>query len=71
MTGAEPPQAAPWRQLAAFALGHLRWPPAVLWAATPAEVRLAVHGLAGWIEPPEFLTRAEMAALQRRFPDHT
>lgn len=63
-----------WRQCAVVALGILRWPPDVFWAATPAELALAIEGLtgrgpSGLSAPP--LTRAELDRLCGCFPDKT
>lgn len=61
-----------WRQCAVVALGILRWPPDVFWAATPTELALAIEGLTGrgpaTVDTAP-LTRAELEALSGRFPD--
>ncbi len=49
------------------ACGLLGWRPAEFWAATPAELVMAVRGLVG--EPVAALDGAELAKLREAFPD--
>ena len=59
--------AFPWDEVLGFGLGVLRWPPDVLWAATPREIAAAASAFAPTrAQAPE---RAEMAALMALFPD--
>lgn len=59
----------PWRRWLSFGLGVLRWPPDVLWRATPRELAAAARGIHG--EPPTApLARDDLARLMARFPDH-
>lgn len=58
----------PWSRWLSFALGVLRWPPDVVWRATPRELALAARALFGApIAAP--LARADLADLMARFPD--
>lgn len=59
--------AFPWDEVLAFGLGVLRWPPDVLWAATPREIAAAAAGLAP--VRAEAPGRDAMAALMAAFPD--
>jgi uncharacterized phage protein (TIGR02216 family) len=71
MTAADSDTAArmDWAAAAGVALTRLGWPPPVFWAATPAELRLALKALTitQGISPP--LGRRELETLRRRFPD--
>ncbi len=55
--------------LLAVAVRHLGWTPATFWQATPRELAAALEPpVAGaGMSPP--LTREELTALARRFPD--
>lgn len=58
-----------WAAAAGVALTRLGWPPHVFWAATPAELRLALKALTatqGTLSP---LGRRELETLRNRFPD--
>lgn len=58
-----------WAAVAGLAMTRLGWSPCVFWAATPAELRLALKALTipqGTSLP---LDRRELEALRRRFPD--
>lgn len=71
MVPPEAPEFQYWRPWAVFALGVLKWPPPVFWAATPGEVRLAAAGLNHMIRPSaQPLGNAELDVLRHRFPDH-
>jgi uncharacterized phage protein (TIGR02216 family) len=66
--------AYPWRRVKEIGMGVLGWPPESFWLATPAELTAALDGYLMRIgarrasaAPP--LTRDEVAALRRRFPD--
>lgn len=48
-------------------LGPLRLSPKEFWSATPRELAAAWEGLAG--RAPDALTRADLDALMRGFPD--
>ena len=61
-----------WRQCAVVALGVLRWPPEVFWAATPADLYLALQGVTGRglkAADSSPLSRAELEDLCALFPD--
>lgn len=53
---------------AGLATGRLGWRPSDFWAATPAELRTAIAGLAG-PEAPGPLGARDVRALMERFPD--
>lgn len=58
----------PWRQVLAFGLGRLRWPPEAFWAATPLEILAASEAF----RPPQGVeapSRSLLAALMRAHPD--
>ena len=65
-----PPAAVPfpWREVMAFGLGRLGWPPAVFWAATPREIGAALraHQPADTATAPR---RADLRALMAAHPD--
>jgi hypothetical protein len=52
---------------ARLATGGLGWTPATFWAATPAELRLALEGRFGGATMP--LGAAELARLRERLSD--
>lgn len=58
----------PWREVMAFGLGRLGWPPAVFWAATPREIGAALraHQPADSAAAPQ---RAGLRALMAAYPD--
>ncbi|MBW7836854.1 MAG: phage tail assembly chaperone [Sphingomonadales bacterium] len=58
-----------WAAAAGVALTRLGWSPGVFWAATPAELRLALKALTipQGISLP--LGRRELETLRNRFPD--
>lgn len=58
----------PWRQVMAFGLGRLRWPPEAFWAATPLEVLAASEAFLPrqGVEAP---SRSVLAALMQAHPD--
>ncbi|AOG04009.1 phage tail assembly chaperone [Bosea sp. RAC05] len=58
----------PWREVMAFGLGRLGWPPAVFWAATPREIvaALRVHQPADTATAPR---RVDLQALMAAHPD--
>ncbi|KPF65504.1 hypothetical protein IP69_17560 [Bosea sp. AAP35] len=58
----------PWREVMAFGLGRLGWPPAVFWAATPREIGAALraHQTSHGAVAPK---RAELRALMAAYPD--
>jgi hypothetical protein len=56
------------RAAAAAATGRLGWSPELFWAATPAELKTALQGLAeaaGVAEAPAPLGRDELARLRK------
>ena len=56
--------------LLGLAARHLGWSPAVFWAATPRELAAALQAhLAPGAATTTPLTRRELEALARRFPD--
>lgn len=59
--------AFPWDEVLAFGFCVLRWPPEVLWAATPREIAAAAAGFAP--VRSEAPGRDDMAALMAAFPD--
>lgn len=61
-------QPFPWREVMAFGLGRLGWPPDVFWAASPREIIAAsqAFGARPEGEPP---ARADLDALMRAHPD--
>ncbi|QMW23389.1 phage tail assembly chaperone [Sandaracinobacteroides saxicola] len=54
---------------ARVATGVLGWSPADFWAATPAELRLAVEGRAGRFGDEGALDSVALARLQEMLPD--
>lgn len=60
----------PWREVLAFALGRLRWPPETVWAATPLEILAASEAFrpSPAMEAPP---RSVLAALMQAHPDPT
>ncbi|PTM38732.1 putative phage protein (TIGR02216 family) [Bosea sp. 124] len=66
-----PPAAAvpfPWREVMAFGLGRLGWPPETFWAATPREIGAALraHRTEHMSEVP---ARDALRALMAAHPD--
>ncbi|WP_281270124.1 phage tail assembly chaperone [Bosea caraganae] len=60
--------AFPWREVMAFGLGRLRWPPEQFWAATPREIAAALQAFqpqAGAEAP----SRSALAGLMAAHPD--
>jgi uncharacterized phage protein (TIGR02216 family) len=58
----------PWREVLAFGLGRLRWPPEAFWAATPLEILAASEAF----RPPQAVeapSRSVLAALMLAHPD--
>lgn len=58
--------------MARAAFGILGWTPETFWSATPADLRLALEGRfphAAWTAETVPLSRDDLAALMRRFPD--
>jgi uncharacterized phage protein (TIGR02216 family) len=53
----------------AFALGVLRWPPDVVWAATPREIAAAAQALAP-NQSAQALDGASLRALMQLYPDN-
>ncbi len=66
----EAAQPFPWDDVLAFALGVLRWPPEVMWAATPREITAAAAALAPH-RAPQALDGESLNALMRLYPDST
>ena len=66
MKDARDAPALDWRALMRAGLCHLRLPPAVFWALTPAELRLML----GQTEAAAPLNRAGLDALLAAYPDH-
>ncbi len=58
-----------WAAIAGVALTRLGWPPAVFWAATPAELRLALKALTAMQGTLSPLGRRELETLRNLFPD--
>lgn len=55
-----------------FALGHLRWPPAVFWGATLAELSAAQNGYLaskGVDRSVRQMSRSRLDELMRLYPD--
>jgi uncharacterized phage protein (TIGR02216 family) len=66
--------AYPWRRVKEIGMGVLGWPPSSFWLATPADLTAALDGYltsigAKRVDAAPPLTRIEVAALRRRFPD--
>jgi uncharacterized phage protein (TIGR02216 family) len=64
----EPAAPFPWREVMAFGLGRLRWPPGQFWAATPREIAAALQAFqpqAAAEAPP----RSALAGLMAAHPD--
>ncbi len=64
----EAAQPFPWDDVLAFALGVLRWPPEVMWAATPREIAAAARALAPH-HGNQPLDGASLDALMQLYPD--
>lgn len=64
------PRLYPFDEAMALGFGLLRLAPAVFWAMTPRELDAAIAGLTAraFRRGPD---REDLAALMRRFPDHT
>ena len=61
------PAAFPWREVMAFGLGRLAWPPEQFWAATPREIAAALQAHR---DPTTGVTdRAALSALMAAYPD--
>lgn len=57
-----------WPSLAGLAMTRLGWTPDTFWAATPADLMMAIRAL-GLTSQPTPLGRSEFASLCARFPD--
>lgn len=60
----------PWREVMAFGLGHLRWPPDVFWTASPREIIAASEAFRA-APAGEAPARGVLDALMRDHPDHS
>lgn len=58
----------PWREVMAFGLGRLNWPPATFWSATPSEI-LAAAGAFGALHGPAAPGRPDLDRLMQAYPD--